>query len=171
MIEMTGTPAYRQVADDLRKQIADGSLPVGHVIGSTSQLMSRYEVSSTVVRKAIEQLQAEGLVIGHPGKGVFVRHTPDEAAAESVTLEDLSRRLAALEARDDERRAGAGDGLEELQGLRREVAVLRTYVIDLYARMGLPYPRDDGSADDTRTPGHGRGTGKGRARKATPRSA
>jgi DNA-binding transcriptional regulator YhcF (GntR family) len=157
MIDMTGTPAYRQVADDLRKQIADGTLPIGQAIGSTSQLMARYSVSSTVVRKAVELLREEGLLIGQPGKGVFIRRTPDQAAAESVTLDDLAQRIEALEARGVSH--SKVDGLEEVRSLRQELVVLRTYVIDLYARMGFPYPHEDGSAEDldTREARHGAG--------------
>lgn len=169
MIDMTGTPAYRQVSDDLRKQIADGTLQIGDTIGSTSQLMAHYAVSSTVVRKAVEVLRDEGLLVGQPGKGVFVRRTPDEASAESVTLRDLARRVQALEAGDGPH--PAADGLEEVQGLRHEVAVLRTYVIDLYARMGYPYPREDGSTEDVSKSEPGRGAEVSYTRKSAPRSA
>jgi DNA-binding GntR family transcriptional regulator len=133
--------------------------------------MSRYSVSSTVVRKAIEQLQAEGIVIGHPGKGVFVRLTPDQASAESATLDELARRVEALEARAEERPTEAEDGSEEVRGLRHELAVLRTYVIDLYARMGYPYPREDGGADETRSHDRGQGAEPGRVGKSAHRSA
>jgi DNA-binding GntR family transcriptional regulator len=95
---MPGKPAYQHIADDLRGQIAKGDLAVGKAVSSMAQLMAKYDVSSTVARKAIDQLRIEGLVVGRPGKGVYVKATPSEIAAESVTLESVDDRLEAVEA-------------------------------------------------------------------------
>src|SRR5437660_1026307 len=73
MADLSGTPAYLQVAADLRKQIAGGSLPVGAQLPSMAQLRELYGVSNTVIRDALNDLRREGLVIGQQGKGVFVR--------------------------------------------------------------------------------------------------
>ncbi len=75
MTESIGRPAYQQVADDLRRRIAEAELPVGSAIPSTTKLAKAYGVSITVVRAAVAQLRADGLVVGQPGKGVFVRAT------------------------------------------------------------------------------------------------
>lgn len=65
----------------------------------------------------------------------------DPAASGQVLAElaDLKESVQAVNARLDALEQQADDGTR----LRRQVAVLRTYVIDLYARMGFPYPRDD----------------------------
>jgi GntR family transcriptional regulator len=109
---LTGQPAYRQVADDLRRKIADGTLAVGTRLPTTTELMSSYEVSSTVVKAAINQLKIEGLVIGQQGKGVFVRQPPRTGTGSESTefaeimghlqtmradLEQLNERLARVE--------------------------------------------------------------------------
>lgn len=47
-----GRPAYQRVADDLRRQIAAGDLPVGSAIPSTAKLTKAYQVSYTVIRAA-----------------------------------------------------------------------------------------------------------------------
>jgi GntR family transcriptional regulator len=73
MRALSGQPAYQQVANDLRRGIADGTLAVGSRLPTATQLMERYEVSSTVVKAAINQLKIEGLVVGQQGRGVFVR--------------------------------------------------------------------------------------------------
>lgn len=65
--------AYEQVADDLRAQITDGTLQVGDPIPSEADLMGFYGVSRIVVRRAVEVLQNEGLVIKRQGAGTFVR--------------------------------------------------------------------------------------------------
>lgn len=106
-----GTPAYMQVATDLRSQIANGSLPVGESIPSMSQLCKLYGVSNTVIRDALNELRREGLIVGQQGKGVFVQTQakPNEDASDPArliherldaitqTVRRLDERLAALE--------------------------------------------------------------------------
>lgn len=114
MVKMDGSPAYRQVADDLRQKIADDTYPVGTELPSTQRLIGLYGVSLTVVRAAVRELREEDLVRGQPGKGVYVQRKPDDTVAtssgealkeeirqfrESVedTMRDLSERVAHLE--------------------------------------------------------------------------
>ncbi len=134
MTVMSGTPAYLQVAADLRTQIESGELLPGAQLPSNAQLRGIYSVSNTVIRDAINELRRSGLVIGQQGKGVFVRTEPG-AGARPGPAGDLEQRLAALEGR-------IAEPSSEVQSLRREVAILRTYIIDLYTRMGYPYPRE-----------------------------
>jgi DNA-binding GntR family transcriptional regulator len=68
-----GKNAYEQVADDLRAQISDGALQAGDQIPSETELMSYYGVSRIVVRRAVDDLQNEGLVTKRQGSGTFVR--------------------------------------------------------------------------------------------------
>lgn len=88
---------YLQVADDLRRKILDRTYPVGSALPSTMQLMSTYNVSITVARAAVRELQNEGLAVGQPGKGVFVQREPQppEPTPEYV---DLTQQIAALRA-------------------------------------------------------------------------
>jgi GntR family transcriptional regulator len=96
---LTGQPAYRQVADDLRRQIADGSLAVGSRLPTITQLMARYDVSSTVVKAAINQLKIEGLVIGQQGKGVFVRRRARiEPGSDSPEFAEVMKQLQTIRA-------------------------------------------------------------------------
>jgi GntR family transcriptional regulator len=101
--DWTGEPAYRQLAESLRGRIRSGELPVGEQLPSQAALMRDNGVSSSVVRMAISELRAEGLIATHQGKGVFVRAVPGAAAATShdeiqTRLGDLTLRVAALEA-------------------------------------------------------------------------
>lgn len=96
MTDLVGQPAYRQVADDLRQKIVDGELAVGSAIPSTAQMTKAYGVSSTVVRAAVAQLRADGLLLGQPGKGVYVRATPETATATAASIDDLSSQMAEL---------------------------------------------------------------------------
>lgn len=141
MTELTGQPAYQQVADDLRRRIAAGEYPVGSVIPSTAQLTQAYGCSVTVVRAAVAQLRADAVLIGQPGKGVFVRATPEAAAGEAASVADLARQIEELRA--DMRRMEASvraESAAEVAALRQYVTVLRAHVAELYARLGQPDP-------------------------------
>ena len=66
------TPLYRQLADLLRTQIADGTLPPNRPIPSEQRLMHEHEVGRDTVRKAIAILREDGFVIAIQGRGTFV---------------------------------------------------------------------------------------------------
>jgi DNA-binding GntR family transcriptional regulator len=83
-------PAYERVADDLRGKIAAGTYAVGDALPSTQALMSSYAVSSTVARRAVSELRNEGLVIGQPGKAVFVKATPESSESANASPEYLA---------------------------------------------------------------------------------
>ena len=114
MVKKTGRPAYLQIADDLRAQIRDGSLPPGAPLPSTTRLATHYDVSLSVVKMAVGILRNEGLLIGQQGKGVFVRESDgrEDAPARDLASEitelrtavaELSQRLAQVEARLSEK--------------------------------------------------------------------
>ncbi|MBP2369918.1 winged helix-turn-helix domain-containing protein [Pseudonocardia parietis] len=92
---MARTPKYQQVADDLRRKIQDGTYAIGGLLPSTSTLMSSYNVSVTVARAAIKQLQNDGVAEGQPGKGVYVTAVP-QPAEPSAELVAITRRIDAL---------------------------------------------------------------------------
>jgi GntR family transcriptional regulator len=104
MVEKTGRPGYLQIADDLRRKVADGRLGPGDALPSTARLRQQYDVSAGVVKAAISVLRTEGLVVGQQGKGVFVRDkpadspqaTPAGAATEGPLMEQLEEVLGAV---------------------------------------------------------------------------
>lgn len=69
-------PAYLRVAGDLRKKIADGSLPPHARLPSQARIRQEYGVSDTVALEARKVLMAEGLVEGRSGSGTYVREAP-----------------------------------------------------------------------------------------------
>jgi DNA-binding GntR family transcriptional regulator len=71
--DWSGRPAYVQVADQLRAAIRGGQYAPGSQLPSYEALMKKYDVSITVIRSAVRELKAEGLVYTHQGKGAFVR--------------------------------------------------------------------------------------------------
>ena len=61
-----------QLADDLRRRIAAGEFPPRTRIPSLRQLEAEYEVAQMTVRRAVDILVHEGLLVSMPGRGTFV---------------------------------------------------------------------------------------------------
>ena len=68
-----GVPIYRQVMDQVRRQILIGHLPVGEQIESVKSLSARLNVNPMTVSKAYGFLVEEGLLERRRGVGLFVR--------------------------------------------------------------------------------------------------
>ncbi len=80
---------YQQIAEDLRSRLADGEFTDGRLLPSESDLSASYEASRVTIRRALEQLRAEGLVESRQGFGWSVCAEP--------LRQDLSR-LATIDA-------------------------------------------------------------------------
>lgn len=63
---------YEQVADDLRSKIRSGEYPPGAQLPSRTQLREIYDVSDSVLDKAMWILRREELTETLLGVGVFV---------------------------------------------------------------------------------------------------
>src|SRR5689334_13731287 len=70
------TPAFKQIAEQLRASVAAGRLAPGDKVPSESQLMEHFGVARMTVRQALADLRAEGLLVAEHGRGVFVRERP-----------------------------------------------------------------------------------------------
>ncbi|MEU9201422.1 GntR family transcriptional regulator [Streptomyces sp. NPDC048332] len=64
---------HHDIADDLRHQITTGRLKPGERLPSEVSLAERYKVSTVTLRRALAELQGEGLVEKIHGNGNFVR--------------------------------------------------------------------------------------------------
>ena len=71
-----GTPAfsplYQQIKVLILQSLQDGEWKPGDGIPSERELAARFRVSQGTVRKAIDELAAENLVVRRQGKGTFV---------------------------------------------------------------------------------------------------
>jgi DNA-binding GntR family transcriptional regulator len=87
-VPATKPPQYRVIADAIRAKIADGDYAVEDKLPSTEDLRKLYGASARTVRRAIEELGAQGIVYGQPGVGVFVAREadPQERSPEYVEL-------------------------------------------------------------------------------------
>lgn len=80
-------PAYSQLANILRCSMVDGILRPGDQLPSEAQLCERYNVSPMTVRRTINLLVDQGVVIAQQGRGTFVK--PVAMSAASFQLGDL----------------------------------------------------------------------------------
>src|SRR6187402_480675 len=66
------SPLYQQIKDLILQSLQAGEWKPGEAIPSEMDLAVRYRVSQGTVRKAIDELAAENLVVRRQGKGTFV---------------------------------------------------------------------------------------------------
>ncbi|HEY4849416.1 MAG TPA: GntR family transcriptional regulator [Streptosporangiaceae bacterium] len=72
----SAVPPWQQLADILRAQITSGKLKPGDRLPSVVSLAQEYDLAAGTVRKAIGQLQREGLIVSRVGWGTFVADPP-----------------------------------------------------------------------------------------------
>ncbi|MFK0290991.1 GntR family transcriptional regulator [Streptomyces sp. NPDC090442] len=66
-------PVFKQIADHYRDEITRGVLRAGAALPSESQMVKTFGVSGGTVRRALDLLRAEGLVVTEHGRGTRVR--------------------------------------------------------------------------------------------------
>lgn len=74
---------YSKLANILREQILSGYIKPGEFLFSENELCRYYGISRTSVRKSLEQLQKEGLIVKKVGQGTIV--SPDLVIPETPT--------------------------------------------------------------------------------------
>lgn len=77
----TFSPLYQQIKALITQSLQSGEWKPGELIPSEVELANRFKVSQGTVRKAIDELAAENLVVRRQGKGTFVA-THHEARAQ-----------------------------------------------------------------------------------------
>lgn len=102
-----------QIAEDLRRRIAEGEFDADRRVPSLRALAAEYDVAELTAHAAVKQLQNEGLIVSAPGRGTYVRPPgepgpdvtvlADQLAALQLDVADIRRRLEQLE----QRRGGA----------------------------------------------------------------
>lgn len=85
---------YKQIAEDLVKQISAGKYPVGALLPTELELMESYEASRNTVRSALQQLQVMALVSRKRNRGTTVEAVPGAVADFSQSLSSLEGLVA-----------------------------------------------------------------------------
>lgn len=130
-------PLYQQIRDVLVQRIADGRLQPGEMLPSEMQLASELGVSQGTVRKALDAMTAERLLVRRQGRGTFVAEhdetrilfqffklVPDDGARSFPDSEVLSVVSAAADGAERERLAlPDGATVVRIRRLRRLAGV------------------------------------------------
>ena len=79
-------PLYHQLAERILEQIREQGLLPGDRLASEEMLGKKYQVSRITVRKAVELLVADGVLVKQQGKGTFILpNEPVRRTAEGIT--------------------------------------------------------------------------------------
>jgi GntR family transcriptional regulator len=68
----TMPPLYHQIAETLRSEIRGRALRPGDFLTTEEVLEARFAVSRATIRRALDELVADGLIVRLPGKGTYV---------------------------------------------------------------------------------------------------
>ena len=79
-VSPTFSPLYRQIKNLILQGLASGEWRPGEAIPSEAELAIRFNVSQGTVRKAIDEMAAENLVVRKQGKGTYVASHNDPRA-------------------------------------------------------------------------------------------
>jgi GntR family transcriptional regulator len=124
---LTFNPLYKEVKIRLTRDLAGGEWKAGEAIPSESKLAERFNVSIGTIRKAIDELVAERILLRQQGRGTFVAtHTEDRTLFYffHIVGKDGSRELPITELLSF-RQGRANATEEERLGLARGAAVFR----------------------------------------------
>jgi GntR family transcriptional regulator len=107
---MRSAPAYQTLRQQLQDEIAAGRYRDGVRLPTESELVARHGLSRQTVRRAFQDLVADGLVYRVPGRGTYASETGHRYLRQLGSIEDL------MSLSDD-------TTMEVLSGLRRRVDV------------------------------------------------
>jgi DNA-binding GntR family transcriptional regulator len=94
----TAWGAYKTITDALRRRIADEEFSTGSLLPSEAALTAQYSVSRNTLRRALADLEQEGLIRALPGRGRVVV-SPDGLADGASSDPRSQYRIIAAELR------------------------------------------------------------------------
>src|SRR5215212_9673804 len=119
-------PLYRQVRDVLVKRIADGVWQAGQVLPSEPEIAADLGVSQGTVRKALDEMTAENLVVRRQGRGTYVaRHDDARILFQFFKIIPDSGEREFPDSRVLDVGIGADPEAAEVLGLSRDAPILR----------------------------------------------
>jgi DNA-binding GntR family transcriptional regulator len=90
MFTKNGIPLYYQLKEYLLKDIKENYKP-GEMLPSEGEIERQYKVSRITVRKAIEELSRDGIVLKQQGRGTFVQE--QKISYDANIIGSLTQRL------------------------------------------------------------------------------
>ena len=89
----TAWGAYKSISDVLRRRIVAGEFAAGSLLPSEAALTKEFNVSRNTLRRALSDLESEGLIRALPGRGRIVT-SPDEPRGDAANPHLQYRRIA-----------------------------------------------------------------------------
>lgn len=118
----TAWGAYKGIAVAIRARIIDGEFPPGSTLPSEAALCGQYEVSRNTLRRALDELAAEGLLVAQPGRG---RSVLGSGETEQSAIPQYRSMAADLRALIESGELGPGDALPSESALAERYGVAR----------------------------------------------
>lgn len=118
-----GVARYYLLYEYLSGALNDGTIPAGAALPSEPELVTRYKLSRTTVRRALARLEEEGRIIRRRGSGTFARQNRKPAPL-YLNLPDFFEDISTLAAK------------ATMSILRFEVGTLPASLRELQPRLG-----------------------------------
>jgi len=125
-------PEYQRAVDAIKAMITAGKISVGLKVPEIAELTS---TTYSTARRVAKQLETEGVLQAHPGKGYAIVAMPQEADARRADAKELTRLVGKL--REEVRALSvrldpAGEFGERLERVESNLE-------DLYDKLGYEY--------------------------------
>lgn len=88
-------PAYHQITSHLKERISLGEWNLGDKLPTEEAFSQEYHVSRITLRKAMAELEHQGLIVRRQGKGAFLASTPSPFV-ESLNLPGMDQSIRHL---------------------------------------------------------------------------
>jgi GntR family transcriptional regulator len=152
-------PLYLQVKELLIQRVLSGDWKPGEVLPSETKLAAEYQVSQGTVRKAIEEMAADRLVVRYQGKGTYVAARGFNSSLHFFSMVTADDRIAAAGTplQFDWSECPANEREQRELHLARDELVYRIYRVRpvddrpvLIERIGVPSARFPGLPESMR---------------------
>jgi GntR family transcriptional regulator len=137
--QRTEIPLYAQFKNSIIDEIAQGRLKAGDRLPSHRELCEQYQISHMTVRRAINELSYDGVIVTVPGKGMYVAASKQDADAgplvsfhDDIALRGMKAGMRTLDSRIE----SASTALAQIMGI--EVGAPLVYLMRLMLASGVP---------------------------------
>lgn len=128
----TAWGAYKHIAEAIRARIVGGEFATGAALPSEAMLRAEYGVARNTLRRALDQLAADGLVMVRPGVGRVVSTSDDRRSGTAPRYRRIADDLREM---IESGRLGPGDSLPSEAEVSERYGVARGTVRHAFAKL------------------------------------